>query len=132
MTWKDQWGAETLRLYVPTVGDEAARYQRRSNFMHIYFSTTMAMSVVLAVPLALAGLKLAAWVCFVPLFAIAMASMLGRFWFRHRYFQSASRALGVRVNFLRPVDVRPERYEQWCARNDISPLAERPSATPPS
>lgn len=99
--------------------------QWRANEMHIFFSTLMAVSVVPTVAFALAGWKVVAWAYFIPTFGVASVFLGARLWYRHRFFQTASRVLGISVNFLHPVDVRVDRYENWCRDRGIVPLNDR-------
>jgi len=125
LRWRDSWRESTLSTYVPVVGEDAARWQWRANEMHIWFSAFMIISVFPTVALALSEMKLAAWIYFGITFPLAISFVLARFIFRHRFFRSATKTLGVAVNFLHPVEARRDRYEDWCRDRDIEPLTRR-------
>jgi len=99
--------------------------QWRANEMHIWFSVWMLISVLPTVVFAIAGLRTAAWIYFLPTFAVALSFMVRRYFFRHRYFRSAGQALGISANFLRPIEVRPGKHEAWCQKHGVVPLSQR-------
>ena len=98
--YKSRWRSETLGVFTPAVGAEAARNQWRANEMHIYFSIGMVVSVFPTVALALTGFSLLAWIWFIPTFLLTNCFLLLRFVFRHRFFAAASTTLGCRLDLL--------------------------------
>ena|ERR1700722_19306819 len=54
----------------------------------------------------------------------ALAALVVRLGYRHRFFHQAGLHVGVKVSWYRPIPVREEQFKEWCRRHNMSPRTE--------
>jgi hypothetical protein len=82
--------------------------------------------LLVVVGLSAAAARNAVLECFAYALLIPPALLIVcRFWLRHKYYRLASDALGVQVTPMNDVPASPERFEQWCSKNGVTPKARQ-------